>query len=88
MPTYDYACGACGHSFEVFEKPPEGGSKSCPKCGRRKARRQISSGAGFIFKGSGFYATDYKKAPTTTSSEPVKKKTVRKETKTDKEKKA
>jgi len=61
MPTYDYACSACGHRFERFEGIREGGPKSCPECGKRKARRRLGTGAGLIFKGSGFYTTDYRK---------------------------
>ena len=58
MPTYDYACSACGHRFERFESINEDGAKGCPKCNKRKARRQLGMGAGFIFKGAGFYTTD------------------------------
>lgn len=62
MPTYDYACAACGHRFERFEPISDGGLKSCPKCHKKKARRLLGTGAGLIFKGSGFYTTDYKKS--------------------------
>jgi putative FmdB family regulatory protein len=83
MPTYDYACSGCGHRFERFESIGEDGPKTCPKCRRKKARRMIGAGAGFIFKGSGFYATDYKRpapgAPAGERKEPEKKKTARKE---------
>ncbi len=58
MPTYDYACAACGHRFERFESIHDEGAKACPKCGKRRARRRIGTGAGLIFKGSGFYTTD------------------------------
>jgi putative FmdB family regulatory protein len=61
MPTYDYECSACGHRFEKFEGVHKTGAKPCPKCRRRRARRLLAAGAGFIFKGSGFYVTDYKK---------------------------
>jgi putative FmdB family regulatory protein len=60
MPTYDYVCDACDHRFELFQSitaPPE---KKCPKCGRRKLRRLIGPGAAIVFKGSGFYQTDYR----------------------------
>ncbi|HXX93127.1 MAG TPA: zinc ribbon domain-containing protein [Planctomycetota bacterium] len=60
MPTYDYACSACGHRFERFEGIHDEGAKECPKCHRKKARRMLGTGAGLIFKGSGFYTTDYK----------------------------
>ncbi len=61
MPTYDYACSACGHRFERFESMSAGGLKACEKCGKKKAKRMIGTGAGLIFKGSGFYITDSKK---------------------------
>jgi len=60
MPTYDYVCKGCGHRSERFESINDGGPKKCPKCGKKKARRMIGTGAGLIFKGSGFYATDSK----------------------------
>ena len=59
MPTYDYGCRECGHQFELFEGIRNDGPKRCPACGRKGARRLIGKGAGLIFKGSGFYATDY-----------------------------
>jgi putative FmdB family regulatory protein len=62
MPTYEYACQACGHQFERFESITAKPNKSCEKCGKKKAERQISVGGGFLFKGSGFYITDYKKS--------------------------
>lgn len=61
MPTYDYACEACGHRFEHLQSITEKALKKCPECGRAKLRRLIGAGAGFIFKGSGFYITDYGK---------------------------
>jgi putative FmdB family regulatory protein len=60
MPTYQYRCPACGHEFEKFEKMNAAGRAKCPRCGK-PAQRQISGGAGFLFKGSGFYITDYKR---------------------------
>lgn len=63
MPTYEYLCEACGARFEKFQKISEKPSKKCPECGQRKARRLISPGAGLLFKGPGFYATDYRKGP-------------------------
>ena len=61
MPTYDYCCAACGHRSERFESIGDDKPKACEKCGKKRARRMIGAGAGFIFKGSGFYVTDYKK---------------------------
>jgi putative FmdB family regulatory protein len=60
MPTYDYECQSCGHRFEHFAKLNETALRVCPKCGKKKSKRQIGAGAGIIFKGSGFYVTDYK----------------------------
>ena len=60
MPTYDYQCLDCGDNFELFQSMSEKAVKTCPKC-KGKVKRLIGSGAGLIFKGSGFYATDYKK---------------------------
>jgi len=62
MPTYEYECGKCGARFELFQSITAATTADCPKCSS-KAHRLIGSGAGFIFKGSGFYATDYKKRP-------------------------
>ncbi|MDX1578133.1 MAG: FmdB family zinc ribbon protein [Gemmatimonadota bacterium] len=59
MPTYEYRC-AEGHDFEVFQKMSDDPLTECPECGA-PAERKISSGAGLVFKGSGFYITDYKK---------------------------
>lgn len=60
MPTYVYECVKCGHTFEVFSKmSAKATSRKCPVCGGR-AKRQITGGAGFLFKGEGFYITDYR----------------------------
>lgn len=61
MPNYEYECQACGHAFEKFQYMTEQPIKKCPKCNKDKAKRLISAGSGIIFKGSGFYATDYRK---------------------------
>ncbi|HPD17415.1 MAG TPA: zinc ribbon domain-containing protein [Planctomycetota bacterium] len=60
MPTYEYECQACGASFERFQSITEEPIRRCPKCRRAKARRLISAGGGLLFKGSGFYITDYR----------------------------
>src|SRR3954465_11461774 len=60
MPTYDYKCSACGHAFEKFHSITANPIKKCPKCGKNKVQRLIGTGAGLIFKGSGFYITDYR----------------------------
>jgi putative FmdB family regulatory protein len=59
MPTYDYQCKKCGHRFELFHSIKDETTKRCPKC-RSKAVRVPSGGAGLLFKGSGFYITDYR----------------------------
>jgi putative FmdB family regulatory protein len=68
MPTYEYECTACGHRFELFQKITEQPFGKCPKC-NKKAKRLISAGSGLIFKGSGFYITDYRKKPKAGKSE-------------------
>ena len=60
MPTYEYKCDACGYEFERFQSIMAAPIKRCPECGKSKVRRLISTGAGLIFKGSGFYITDYR----------------------------
>lgn len=60
MPTYDYECGACEHTLEIFQSINESPKRKCPKCGRLKLRRLLGSGAAVVFKGSGFYQTDYR----------------------------
>ncbi len=61
MPTYEYECKACGKTFEVFQKMSDEPLKTCIICKKKKVRRKIGTGAGIIFKGSGFYCTDYRK---------------------------
>jgi putative FmdB family regulatory protein len=63
MPTYDYVCDNCGHGFEKFQNMSEKPLSKCPECGG-KLRRLIGPGVGIIFKGSGFYETDYKRKNT------------------------
>jgi len=60
MPTYDYICDACNHEFEAFESIKADPQSVCPTCGEPKLRRKIGGGAAIIFKGSGFYQTDYR----------------------------
>ncbi|MFI5356577.1 MAG: FmdB family zinc ribbon protein [Opitutales bacterium] len=61
MPTYDYVCTKCGHEMELFQSMKDAPVKHCPKCKKPGLRRLLGGGAGLIFKGSGFYITDYKK---------------------------
>lgn len=60
MPTYDYKCDQCGHTFEQFQSITAAPLKKCPSCGKSKLKRLLGAGAGLIFKGSGFYQTDYR----------------------------
>src|SRR4051812_19611682 len=60
MPTYEYQCDACGHDFEEFQYYSEDPLTKCPKCKKKKLRRLFGTGASIIFKGSGFYETDYR----------------------------
>ena len=66
MPTYQYECDACNHTFDILQSMLDKKLKKCPQCGKNTLHRLIGSGSGIIFKGSGFYETDYKK------KEPVK----------------
>lgn len=60
MPTYDYECKSCHHTWELFQSIKAAPVKKCPECGKNQAQRVIGPGAGIIFKGSGFYITDYR----------------------------
>jgi putative FmdB family regulatory protein len=86
MPTYEYHCDSCDHAFEEFQSMKDDPIKECPKCGE-PVRKLISAGAGLIFKGSGFYITDYKNKKSSSPSNGNGKKTSaekKTETKTDK----
>ena len=78
MPTYQYECEACSHIFEALQSITAKKLKKCPACGKNRLYRLIGTGVGIIFKGSGFYSTDYKKKEpsreTTTSTDSPKKK--------------
>ena len=90
MPTYDYICEKCGHQFEQFQSITAKPLRQCPKCRKRQLKRLIGIGSGVIFKGSGFYQTDYrsdsykkaeKSEKPTTGKDTAKKKTETKDTK-------
>ncbi|MDD3375748.1 MAG: zinc ribbon domain-containing protein [Candidatus Omnitrophica bacterium] len=74
MPTYEYECSKCGHQLEILQSITEKPLKKCPECQKNNLQRLLGSGAGIIFKGSGFYETDYKK------KEPSKKESKSKST--------
>ena len=69
MPTYEYICQSCNEEFEIFQSMKADRLKECPKCNEPSLRRLIGIGAGIIFKGSGFYETDYKRAKNGGSAE-------------------
>ncbi|MCA9279011.1 MAG: zinc ribbon domain-containing protein [Phycisphaeraceae bacterium] len=60
MPTYDYRCNTCEHEFELFQSMKDAPKRKCPKCGKNTLERLIGTGAAVLFKGSGFYETDYR----------------------------
>jgi len=62
LPTYDYECSACGHAWELYQQITEKPKRQCPNCKKSKAQRLIGTGAAVLFKGSGFYQTDYRSA--------------------------
>ena len=70
MPTYDYRCTACSHTFEQFQSMKDKPLRKCPKCAKNALERLIGTGAAVIFKGSGFYQTDYR--PSSYSSDAKK----------------
>ena len=67
MPTYDYKCAECGHLFEELQSMKADALKDCPKCGKPALKRLMTGGSGMIFKGSGFYLTDYGKSGSSVS---------------------
>jgi putative FmdB family regulatory protein len=83
MPTYEYACQSCGHELEVFQRMSDDALTDCPSCSTSSLKRKIGLGAGIIFKGGGFYETDFKdrKGSPSGSSEPAAKAPAKKETK-------
>jgi putative FmdB family regulatory protein len=75
MPTYDYECDACGHEFELFQSINDPVKRKCPECGKQKLRRLFGTGAAVVFKGSGFYQTDYRSESYKKAAEKDKKST-------------
>lgn len=85
MPTYEYICEACGCEFERFQTIKARPLRTCPKCGKRALKRLIGTGAGIIFKGSGFYQTDYRSESYKKAAESEKKTTGKDTTKKETE---
>ncbi len=83
MPTYDYWCRKCQHEFEVFQSMTAGVLKKCPRCGELSLKRLIGPGAAVLFKGSGFYTTDYRSE---SYQKQAKAETDKQDTKTEKSK--
>jgi putative FmdB family regulatory protein len=89
MPTYDYKCTACGHTFDELQSFSEPPLTKCPACKKKKLERLFGGGGAIIFKGSGFYETDYRRAGTNgdkngkTDGEAAKAETPKTETKTE-----
>ncbi len=73
MPTYEYVCTKCGHAMEAFQSMKDAPLTKCPACKKPALKRQVGGGAGLIFKGSGFYITDYKKKSGTPDASPASK---------------
>jgi putative FmdB family regulatory protein len=71
MPTYDYRCARCEHAFEEFQSIKDDPLTRCPECGKKALERLIGAGAGIIFKGAGFYVTDYKRGGAAAASSPA-----------------
>ena len=82
MPTYEYSCDNCENAFEQLQSITAKSLRKCPQCGKLKLRRLIGSGAGIIFKGSGFYETDYRSDSYNKARESEKSKTSEKKTET------
>ncbi|MCH8822294.1 MAG: zinc ribbon domain-containing protein [Planctomycetes bacterium] len=88
MPTYEYVCDACGHEFELFQSMSASVKRKCPECGKLKLKRLIGIGSGVIFKGSGFYQTDYRSESYKKAAEADKKASTEKSSKKDEKKKS
>jgi putative FmdB family regulatory protein len=88
MPTYEYICDNCQHQFERFQSIKARPIRKCPKCGKLSVQRLIGAGAGIIFKGSGFYQTDYRSEGYKKAAESEKKPAEKDKTKKETEVKA
>ncbi len=86
MPTYDYRCDGCGHEFELFQQMSAPVKKKCPECEKLKLKRLIGTGSAVMFKGSGFYETDYRSDSYKNAAKADKESSKPKEKKTEKKK--
>lgn len=84
MPTYEYECLACQSKFDVFQKITDQPLTNCPQCNKGQVRKLISNGCGLIFKGSGFYSTDYKKSSSSVNPSEKKREEKKEEKKEEK----
>lgn len=83
MPTYEYVCTKCGHEMEAFQSMKDAPLKKCPACKKPALKRKVGGGAGLIFKGTGFYLTDYKKPAAPKESSGGETKPAKSETKAE-----
>jgi putative FmdB family regulatory protein len=83
VPTYDYECPVCANRLEVFQSMSDPPLRKCPKCGKRRLKRLIGAGAGVIFKGTGFYTTDYRSSSYAASKKSDVEPAAKSETKTE-----
>jgi putative FmdB family regulatory protein len=83
MPTYDYACDACEHKFEQWQSFHDEALTKCPQCKKKKLRRLFGGGAAILFKGSGFYETDYNRSESYKSAEKAETESPKAETKSE-----
>jgi putative FmdB family regulatory protein len=83
MPTYEYRCKSCGYEFDELQSIKAEPLKICPQCQKPALRRLVSGGAGLVFKGSGFYETDYNKSHSSASASNTKKQSSKAKTKTE-----
>jgi len=86
MPTYEYVCDACSHEFELFQSMSASIKRKCPECSKLKLKRLIGIGSGVIFKGSGFYQTDYRSDSYKKAAEADKKASTEKSSKKEEKK--
>jgi putative FmdB family regulatory protein len=80
MPTYEYRCSSCGHVLEAFQRMSDAALTHCPNCDKEELKRIVSGGAGVIYRGEGWYVTDYSKKSSGGKDEPAKTSTAKADT--------